>query len=85
MLDLPVVGRDRDDVWARVERHRGRTPAATYAARTHAATVAGHRDRWARLAGLGVQTVFVATPDLGRPRRRPRPSGSERLTATPAP
>ncbi|SFB31086.1 Flavin-dependent oxidoreductase, luciferase family (includes alkanesulfonate monooxygenase SsuD and methylene tetrahydromethanopterin reductase) [Nocardioides alpinus] len=67
VLDLPVVGRDRDDVWARVERHRGRTAAATYAARTHAATVAGHRDRWARLAGMGVRTVFVATPDLDTP------------------
>jgi alkanesulfonate monooxygenase SsuD/methylene tetrahydromethanopterin reductase-like flavin-dependent oxidoreductase (luciferase family)/predicted kinase len=67
VLDLPVVGNDRDDVWARVEALRGRTPAATYAARTHAATVAGHRDRWARLAGLGVSTVFVATPDLGGP------------------
>ena len=67
VLDLPVVGRDRDDVWARVERHRGRTPAAAYAARTHAATVAGHRDRWARLAGLGVRTVFLATPDLDGP------------------
>ena len=61
------LGADRDDVWARVERLRGRTPAATYAARTHAATVAGHRDRWARLAGLGVETVFVATPDLTGP------------------
>ena len=67
VLDLPVVGSDRDDVWARVERHRGRTPAATYAARTHAATVTGHRDRWARLAGLGVSTIFLATPDLGSP------------------
>lgn len=67
VLDLPVVGRDRDDVWARVERHRGQTAAATYASRTHAATVAGHRDRYARLAGLGVQTVFLATPDLAGP------------------
>ncbi|MCW2739350.1 LLM class flavin-dependent oxidoreductase [Nocardioides sp.] len=67
VLDLPVVGCDRDDVWARVERQRGRTPAATYAARTRAATVAGHRDRWARLAGLGVSTIFIATPDLGAP------------------
>ncbi|MCY4728185.1 LLM class flavin-dependent oxidoreductase [Nocardioides sp. STR2] len=67
VLDLPVVGADRDDVWARVERLRGRTPAATYAARTHAATVDGHRDRWARLAGLGVSTIFIATPDLGSP------------------
>ena len=67
VLDLPVVGRDRDDVWARVERHRGRTAAATYATRTHAATFAGHRDRYARLAGMGVQTVFLATPDLAGP------------------
>lgn len=67
VLDLPVVGADRDDVWARVETLRGRTPAATYAARTHAATVAGHRGRWARLAGLGVSTIFVAVPDLGSP------------------
>ncbi|HEU4336042.1 MAG TPA: LLM class flavin-dependent oxidoreductase [Nocardioides sp.] len=67
VLDLPVVGADRDDVWARVEALRGRTPAATYAARTHAATVAGHRDRWARLAGLGVSTIFVATPGLVGP------------------
>ena len=67
VLDLPVVGADRDDVWARVETLRGRTPAATYAAHTHAATIAGHRDRWALLAGLGVSTVFIATPDLGTP------------------
>ena len=38
VLDLPVVGRDRDDVWARVERLRGRTAAATFAARHHAGT-----------------------------------------------
>ena len=67
VLDRPVVGRDRDDVWARVERHRGRASAATYAARTHASTVAGHRERYARLAGMGVTTVFLATPDLGGP------------------
>ena len=67
VLDLPVVGRDRDDVWARVERHRGRTPAATYAARTHAATVAGHRDRWARLAGLGVRPSSSRRPTSTAP------------------
>ena len=67
VLDLPVVGRDRDDVWARVERHRGRSAAAAYAARTHAGTVADHRERHAALAGLGVGTVFLATPDLDGP------------------
>ena len=67
VLDLPVVGRDRDDVWARVERLRGRTPAAAYAAKKHAGTVAQHRDRWAGLAERGVGTVFVSTPDLDGP------------------
>lgn len=67
VLDLPVIGHDRDDVWARVERLRGRTSAATYAARTHAGTVAEHRDRHARLAELGVSTVFLTTPDLDGP------------------
>jgi alkanesulfonate monooxygenase SsuD/methylene tetrahydromethanopterin reductase-like flavin-dependent oxidoreductase (luciferase family)/predicted kinase len=67
VLDLPVVGRDRADVWRRVEGLRGRTAAATYAARTHAGTVAEHRDRHAQLAGLGVSTVFLTTPDLDGP------------------
>ena len=67
VLDLPVVGRDRDDVWARVERHRGRTPAAAYAAKKHAGTVAQQRDRYAALADRGVGTVFVSTPDLDGP------------------
>jgi alkanesulfonate monooxygenase SsuD/methylene tetrahydromethanopterin reductase-like flavin-dependent oxidoreductase (luciferase family)/predicted kinase len=67
VLDLPVVGRDRDDTWARVERLRGRTAAATFAARRHAGTVAEQRERYAGLAGLGVSTVFVSTPDLNGP------------------
>ena len=67
VLDLPVVGRDRDDAWARVERLRGRTAAAAFAARTHAGTVAEHRDRHAALAGLGVSTVYLSTRDLDGP------------------
>jgi alkanesulfonate monooxygenase SsuD/methylene tetrahydromethanopterin reductase-like flavin-dependent oxidoreductase (luciferase family)/predicted kinase len=67
VLDLPVVGRDRDDVWERVERLRGRTAAATYARRHHAGTPTQHRERYGRLAELGVSTVFVAIPDLTRP------------------
>ena len=67
VLDLPVVGRDRDDVWARVERLRGRTAAATFAARRHAGTVAEHRVRHAGLAELGVSTVFLSIPDLDGP------------------
>ena len=67
VLDLPVVGRDRDDVWARVERLRGRTAAAAYAKRMRAGTVADHRDRYADLASRGVSTVFVSLPDLDGP------------------
>ncbi|MDX6365280.1 MAG: hypothetical protein QOK30_356 [Nocardioidaceae bacterium] len=64
VLDLPVVGHDREDVWARVERLRGRTAAAAYSRRHHAGTPLQHRDRFHVLAEHGVSTVFVALPDL---------------------
>ena len=67
VLDLPVVGQDRDDVWSRVEKLRGRTAAATYAARHHAGTPDQHRERYARLPDIGVSTVFVGLPDLSGP------------------
>ena len=64
VLDVAVVGTDPDDVAARVERLRGRTPAAVYAARTHAGTAEEHARRYRRLGRLGVDTVFLALPDL---------------------
>ena len=64
VLDLPVIGTDRDDTWARVERLRGRTAAAAYAKRTHAGTAADQRDRYGALADHGVDTVFMAVADL---------------------
>jgi alkanesulfonate monooxygenase SsuD/methylene tetrahydromethanopterin reductase-like flavin-dependent oxidoreductase (luciferase family)/predicted kinase len=67
VLDVPVVGTDRDDAWERVERLRGRTAAATYAKAHHAGTAVDHRGRWARLAERGVGTVFAALPDLAGP------------------
>lgn len=67
VLDLPVVGTDREDTWARVERLRGRTSAATYARRHHAGTAVEHRERYAKLADRGVGTVFAALPDLAGP------------------
>ncbi|RHW25603.1 LLM class flavin-dependent oxidoreductase [Nocardioides immobilis] len=67
VLDLPVVGHDRDDAWRRVERLRGRTAAATYAARHHAGTAATHAERYEKLAGEGVETVFLALADLSGP------------------
>ena len=67
VLDLPVVGRDRDDAWAKVERLRGRTPAAAFARRTNAGTVAEHRARYGELAEQGVSTVFVGVRGLESP------------------
>jgi alkanesulfonate monooxygenase SsuD/methylene tetrahydromethanopterin reductase-like flavin-dependent oxidoreductase (luciferase family)/predicted kinase len=67
VLDLPVVGRDREDAWSKVERLRGRTAAATFAQRTHAGTVEQHRVRYARLRELGVSTVFVGVRGLQAP------------------
>lgn len=64
VLDIAIVGDDRDDTWNRVERLRGRTRAADYAARHHAAEVATHRERHDRLFEEGVSTVFLALPDL---------------------
>ena len=64
VLDLPVIGHDRDDTWRRVERLRGRSPAATFAKRHHAGEAAHHRDRYRVLAQRGVRTVFLALGDL---------------------
>jgi alkanesulfonate monooxygenase SsuD/methylene tetrahydromethanopterin reductase-like flavin-dependent oxidoreductase (luciferase family)/predicted kinase len=67
VLDLPVVGRDRDEVWARVEALRGRTAAASFAQRHHAGTYAQQRARLARLAEFGVRTVFLSPPHVATP------------------
>jgi alkanesulfonate monooxygenase SsuD/methylene tetrahydromethanopterin reductase-like flavin-dependent oxidoreductase (luciferase family)/predicted kinase len=64
VLDLPVIGTDREDVAVRVERLRGRTPAAVYATRHHAARAADHARRYLELVDLGVSTIFIALPDL---------------------
>jgi alkanesulfonate monooxygenase SsuD/methylene tetrahydromethanopterin reductase-like flavin-dependent oxidoreductase (luciferase family)/predicted kinase len=67
VLDLPVVGSDRDDTWRRVERLRGRTAAAAFARRHHAGEAASHAARYEQLREQGVSTVFVALPDLETP------------------
>ncbi|WP_040884676.1 LLM class flavin-dependent oxidoreductase [Janibacter sp. HTCC2649] len=64
VLDIAIVGSDRDDTWVRVERLRGRTKAAAFAARHHAAEVEAHRERHDRLFDEGVGTVFLALPDF---------------------
>ncbi|PZF85918.1 LLM class flavin-dependent oxidoreductase [Jiangella anatolica] len=67
VLDLPIVGRDRDDVWRRVERARGNAPAAAYAAKHHAATAEQTAQRYRELFARGVSTIFVAVQDLASP------------------
>lgn len=67
VLDLPIVGHDRDDVWRRVERTRGTAPAAAYARTHHAATAEQTAARYRELFDRGVRTIFVAVQDLASP------------------
>jgi alkanesulfonate monooxygenase SsuD/methylene tetrahydromethanopterin reductase-like flavin-dependent oxidoreductase (luciferase family)/predicted kinase len=67
VLDVPVIGGNREQVAALVEQLRGRSNAATFARRHHAGLAADHIARYRELAGRGVSTVFVALPDLAGP------------------
>ncbi|HEU5416116.1 MAG TPA: LLM class flavin-dependent oxidoreductase [Streptosporangiaceae bacterium] len=67
VLDLPVIGTDREHVAGLVERLRGRTPAAAFARRHHAGTAPDHISRYRQLAERGVSAIFVALPDLAGP------------------
>jgi alkanesulfonate monooxygenase SsuD/methylene tetrahydromethanopterin reductase-like flavin-dependent oxidoreductase (luciferase family)/predicted kinase len=67
VLDIPVIGEDREHAAALVEKLRGRTPAAAFARRHHAGTAADHIGRYRLLAERGVGTVFVSLPDLAGP------------------
>ena len=66
VLDLPVVGSDREDAARRVERVRGRLTARAYADRHPVGPVELHRRRWADLTERGVEQIFMALPDLDR-------------------
>ena len=67
VLDVPVLGRDREHAAQLVERLRGRTAAGAYARRHNAAPPAEHIARYRDLAAQGVSTVFVAPADLAGP------------------
>jgi alkanesulfonate monooxygenase SsuD/methylene tetrahydromethanopterin reductase-like flavin-dependent oxidoreductase (luciferase family)/predicted kinase len=67
VLDVPVVGRDREEVAAKVERLRGRTTAAAFARQHDAGRIPDHIGRYRLLADRGVSTVFVSLPDLTGP------------------
>jgi F420-dependent oxidoreductase-like protein len=64
VLDVPIIGCDRDEVHGLVERLRGRTAANTFAKRHHAGVRTDHIDRYRQLADRGVSTVFVSLPNL---------------------
>ncbi len=65
VLDVPVLGADREQVASRLERVRGRSPASALAWRSGIA--ADHIRRYRELADLGVQTVFIAPAELRGP------------------
>ena len=67
VLDIPVLGRDREHAAALVGALRGRTSAAVFARRHHAGVAADHIGRYRQLADRGVSTVFIALPDLTGP------------------
>jgi len=67
VLDVPVIGRDREQAGLIVENLRGRTTAAAFARRHHAGTAEDHIGRYRLLAERGVHTVFVSLPDLTGP------------------
>jgi len=67
VLDIPVIGRDREDAASIVEKLRGRTIAATFIRRHHAGSADEHIGRYRLLADRGVKTVFVSLPDLSGP------------------
>jgi alkanesulfonate monooxygenase SsuD/methylene tetrahydromethanopterin reductase-like flavin-dependent oxidoreductase (luciferase family) len=67
VLDVPVVGRDREHTAGLIESLRGRTSAAAFARRHHAGLAADHIGRYRLLAEQGVSTVFVSLPDLAGP------------------
>jgi alkanesulfonate monooxygenase SsuD/methylene tetrahydromethanopterin reductase-like flavin-dependent oxidoreductase (luciferase family)/predicted kinase len=67
VLDIPVIGRDREDAATIVEKLRGRTTAAVFAQRHHAGPADEHIGRYRLLADRGVTTVFVSLPHLTEP------------------
>jgi alkanesulfonate monooxygenase SsuD/methylene tetrahydromethanopterin reductase-like flavin-dependent oxidoreductase (luciferase family) len=67
VLDIPVIGRDRDHAAALVEALRGRVSAAAFARQHHAGLAADHIGRYRLLAERGVSTVFVSLPELAGP------------------
>ena len=67
VLDIPVLGTDREHAASIVERVRGRSSAATFARTRGAGTAPDLIARYERMAEQGVSTVFVAPADFTGP------------------
>ena len=67
VLDVTLVGTDREHSAALVERHRGRTPARQFRERTGAGTVDEQIGRYRALGELGTDRVYVSLMDLDGP------------------
>ena len=67
VLDVTAVGRDREQVAGLVSRLSGRTDAARWAERHQVGTVDDQVRRYDALADRGVETAFVALPQLRGP------------------
>lgn len=67
VLDVPVLGTDREHAATLVERVRGRTSAETFARTRGAGTAVDLIARYERMVEQGVSTVFVAPAGLTGP------------------
>jgi alkanesulfonate monooxygenase SsuD/methylene tetrahydromethanopterin reductase-like flavin-dependent oxidoreductase (luciferase family)/predicted kinase len=67
VLDVPVLGDNREHAADLVEQLRGRLSATAYARQHHAGTASDHIGRYRLLAQRGVRIVFVSLPDLNGP------------------
>jgi alkanesulfonate monooxygenase SsuD/methylene tetrahydromethanopterin reductase-like flavin-dependent oxidoreductase (luciferase family)/predicted kinase len=67
VLDVPVLGDNREHAADLVEQYRGRLSAAVYARQRHAGTASDHIGRYRLLAQRGVRIVFVSLPNLKGP------------------
>ena len=67
VLDTALLGEDRRTVADLVERHRGRSRAASYRRRVGAGTAEELAERFGRLRAAGVASVFVDLPHLRGP------------------
>ncbi|HUO46134.1 MAG TPA: LLM class flavin-dependent oxidoreductase [Acidimicrobiia bacterium] len=67
VLDTPLIGRDRKEVAALAERHRGARSASEFSRRFHAGSIGVHIGRYREMAEAGVGAVFVAPLGLDSP------------------